>query len=491
MLTRREVIKLGLLGGASLFAPALPARAQAAPRPLPIPRTLSPIRSDSTTDYYVLTMKQAEVEILPGAKTTIWGYDGEFPGPTIRARSGRNVVVRQTNELPEPMSVHLHGGHVAPDSDGHPTDLIPPGAFKDYLYPNSQDACTLWYHDHAMDATAPHVYRGLAGMYIIEDDFESDLPLPKGDYDVPLVIQDRSFNSDGSLDYTLTSQGMMGGMGGGMMGGMGGGMMGGMGGMMGDRVFLGNTVLVNGAVQPYFEVATRRYRFRLLNGSNAREYSLALDSGRPFVQVGTEGGLLPAPVNRSWVLLAPGERVDVVVDFSHYEPGERVVLLNRLASGSLRAVMRFDVVRREADESSVPGTLRPIERLSPASASAVRRFTLMQGPNGAWGMNGAPFDPARIDARPRLGETEMWEFFNMSMMAHPVHIHDVRWQVLDTNGAPPSPGEAGWKDTFRVPPMMGRVRAIARFTDYAGPYVFHCHVLEHEDRGLMGQFEVV
>ncbi|MCL4370282.1 MAG: multicopper oxidase domain-containing protein, partial [Chloroflexi bacterium] len=324
MFTRREFIKLGLLGGASLFAPALPAGAQTALRPLPIPRTLSPIQSDSTTDYFLLTMKQAQVEILPGLETTIWGYDGEFPGPTIRARSGRSVVVRQINELPERMSVHLHGGHVAPDSDGHPTDLIPPGASRDYIYPNSQDACTLWYHDHAMDATAPHVYRGLAGMYIIEDDFEKDLPLPRGDYDVPLVIQDRSFNPDGSLSYTLTSQGMMGGMMGGMRG-LGGGMMGGgMMGMMGDRVFLGNTVLVNGAVQPYLEVATRRYRFRLLNGSNAREYSLALSSGRPFVQVGTEGGLLPAPVSRSSILVAPGERADVIVDFSPHEPGQSV-----------------------------------------------------------------------------------------------------------------------------------------------------------------------
>jgi spore coat protein A, manganese oxidase len=510
MITRRRFLKLGLLGAATLAVPAALVAAQVpdeqrpmgpgmmrrrrgavqqatspqtAPfeRPLPLPQALAPVRTDATTDYYEMIMREADVEILPGKTTTIWGYEGRYPGPTIRAREGRRVVVRQTNQLPEGMSIHLHGGHVPGEMDGHPMDLIPTGSHKDYVYPNTQPAATLWYHDHAMDLTGPHVYAGLAGLYLIEDDLETSLPLPKGEYDVPLLIQDRLFNPDGSLSYTLSEHaGMMGPMGG--MGGM-------MGGMMSDRIFLGDTILVNGAIQPHLQVAARKYRLRILNGSNAREYDLALSSGKPFTQVATDNGLMPAPVTRRSLYLASAERVDVIVDFSEYEVGDHVVLENRLGSDSTAAVMRFDVVRREADDSSVPARLRPLEELRPAESVQTRRFTLSQGRGDSWLINGRVYAPGRVDAAARTGEVEVWEFFNRSMMAHPMHIHQTSWQVLSRNGAPPPSWERGWKDTFNVGPME-TVRVIGRYSDYVGLYSFHCHVLEHEDRGMMGQFQV-
>jgi len=487
-ISRREMLRLGLLGGAALLVPLERASAGmgvghhrmrggmmgdgqisspgAVPFqvPLPIPPLLNPVYTDSTTDYYQVTMQETQVQILPGL-TTIWGYNGLFPGPTIRAKTGRTVVMRQTNNLAVRTSVHLHGGHVAPEMDGHPTDLIEPGAYKDYVYPNNQIASTLWYHDHALGITATNVYMGLAGFYLIEDEVETSLNLPNGNYDVPLAIQDRLFNPDGSFYYPpFTYATLMNGV-------------------------LGDTVLVNGAVQPYFQVANRKYRFRILNGSNAREYELALSSGQSFVQIATEGGLLPEPVTRSTILVAPGERVEVIIDFSPYAMGTQVILKNLLGVGSTADVMRFDVVGEEEDTSFIPSSLRDFDVLSLASATRDFRlsFDRMQG---LWVINGNPFDPARIDATPRLGATEIWSFNNRSTMAHPMHIHNVMFQILDRNGVKPSPGEAGWKDTVRVGPRE-RVRVIAKFTDYTGIYVFHCHNLEHEDRMMMGQFQVV
>ena len=277
--------------------------------PLPILPVLAPTSSDATTDYYDITMQVGTKQIIPGKLTTIWGYNGIYPGPTIKARSGRTAVVRQVNNLQESMSVHLHGGHTPPDSDGHPTDLIGPGATKTYVYPNNQVAATLWYHDHAIDVTGRHVYMGLSAFYLLSDSFEDSLPLPKGDNDVALLIQDRLFNSDGSLNYPLTDNTITTGV-------------------------VGDTLLVNGAIQPYFQVGRRKVRFRILNGSNARIYKLALSTGDPLTQIGSDGGLLSNPVSRQEISLAPAERIDVVIDFSKYPIGTSVVLRNQDTSSS-------------------------------------------------------------------------------------------------------------------------------------------------------------
>ncbi len=438
--------------------------------PLPILPVLVPTSSDATTDYYDITMQVGTKQILPGKPTTIWGYNGMYPGPTIKARSGRTTVVRQSNNLQESMSVHLHGGHTPPDSDGHPTDLVGPGVSKTYIYPNNQVAATLWYHDHAIDVTGRHVYMGLAAFYLLSDSFEDSLPLPKGDSDVALLIQDRLFNSDGSLNYPISDNTIRTGV-------------------------VGDTLLVNGAIQPHLQVGRRKMRFRILNGSNARIYKLALSTGDALIQVGSDGGLLASPAARPAISLAPAERVDVVIDFSKYPVGTEIVLKNQnsFSAPSLPDIMRFDVVRDEPDESSIPPTLRALVRLPESSASMKRNFTLTQtfqnGRNDIWTINGKLYDPAIVDASPRLNTTEIWSWINFSDQAHPIHIHDIDWQILDVDGAPPAPGDDGMKDTFLVP-AGSTVRVIGTFSDNLGEYVSHCHILEHEDHAMMLNFVV-
>ena len=521
-ITRRQLLKLGLMGGAGLALPlgtvSVPlARLGAAAAvtspgvepftvPLPVPPVLEPVRPDDDVDYYEITQKEGEAEILPGLKTTVWGYDGIFPGPTIEARSGREVVIRQTNELPVPVVVHLHGGKTPPESDGYPTDLILPKGkgsdhstshshggsqgsnipgggghqgHKDYTYPNEQHGATLWYHDHRMDFTGPQVYRGLAGFYLLRDEIEDELPLPKGEKEVPLMICDRTFEEDGSFYYPSVDPSLQGEH---------GTLASAIDGMFGD------TVLVNGSPWPFMEVSNIRYRFRILNASNARVYDLALDppppGGRPFVQVGSDGGLLEAPVAHDRILASPAERYDVVIDFSRYPVGTEVTLKNLEGEGRVRDVMRFVVARKENDESTVPEKLAPeLDFPNPEQAEVTRRFQFIAG--GAWGgmstINGKIFDADRIDADPRLDSTEIWEI--SADPQHPIHLHLVHFKVLSRNGEPPEPHEAGWKDTVFT--RGGTVRVAARFEGYKGKYVFHCHNLEHEDMMMMANFEVV
>jgi FtsP/CotA-like multicopper oxidase with cupredoxin domain len=305
------------------------------------------------------------------------------------------------------------------------------------------------------------------------DDFEDSLPLPTGDNDVPLLIQDRLFNTDGSLSYPLTDETILSGV-------------------------LGDRILVNGVIQPYFEVGTRKIRFRILNGSNNRSYRLALSSGDPLIQIGSDGGLLSQPVPRPTITIAPAERIDVVVDFSAYSLDTRIILKNQLGrDDNLANIMEFRVVREESDDSSIPATLRQVEPIPESTALRTRSFSLSERViNGRrlLTINGNLFDPGRIDAAPRLNDVEIWEFTNGTYDAHPVHIHDIEWQILDINTGSgrhrPPAGDDGWKDTFLVP-ALGNVRVIGRFADLTGVYVFHCHKLEHEDHAMMAQFEVL
>ena len=298
-ISRREFLKLGLAGGVALAFPfgtsacsgegstgtLLQSKAKLPDPfkvPLPLPPVLEPVSTGAGVDHYEITQRVGKAEILPGLETEVWGYDGIFPGPTIESRSGRKIVVRQTNDLPVPVSTHLHGGRTPPDSDGYPTDLIMPKGmahdhsmdshgsmdtkgskhFKDYVYPMEQRAATLWYHDHRMDFTGPQVWRGLAGFHITRDDEEDALPLPRGEKDIPLMICDRSFDRDGSFLYPSLDPSLQDEP-----------------GVEDDYMdgVLGDTILVNGAPWPVLEVSNTRYRFRILNASNARRYELALE----------------------------------------------------------------------------------------------------------------------------------------------------------------------------------------------------------------------
>jgi spore coat protein A, manganese oxidase len=516
-ISRREFLLLGLAGGVVLALPfgasacsdegstgtLLPSRAKLPGPfevPLPVPPVLEPVRTVAGIDFYEMTQRVGRIEILPELQTEVWGYQGIFPGPTIESRSGRKIVVRQRNELPVSVSTHLHGGRTPPDSDGYPTDLILPkkanghsmeghgsmrmqssSHFKDYTYPLEQRAATLWYHDHRMDFTGPQVWRGLAGFQIIRDDEEDGLPLPKDEKEIPLMICDRSFDEDGSflypsLDPSLKSKP----------------------GVEDDYMdgVLGDTILVNGAPWPYMEVSNTKYRFRILNASNARRYELALEPGHaPLVQIGSDGGLLGAPLLHRTVPIAQAERFDVVVDFSKYDVGDEVTLKNRMGEGRTADVMRFHVTRHERDDSTVPRRLSDMTEfveLEESNANRTRefRFTRVGDEGGTmWGINGEPFDPGRMAARPELGSTEVWHL-RAAPAAHPVHLHLVHFKVLSRNGREPLPTDAGWKDTVGLS-SGEEARVLVRFDGYRGRYVFHCHNLEHEDMMMMANFEVV
>ncbi|MGP3917025.1 multicopper oxidase family protein [Nonomuraea sp. 10N515B] len=483
--TRRDALRLLGLGavavaavpGCSLLAgtpqPQLLASAAPLPKPyavpLPVPEVAKPVRSAGGADFYELTEQAADVEVLPGLRTQIWGYSGKFPGPTIEARSGRKTVVKLINQLGAPTVLHLHGGHTPPESDGFPTDLVAPGAAREYVFPLEQRAATLWYHDHRMDYTGPQVWRGLAGMFLVRDAEEEALPLPAGERDLPLLISDRSFAADGTLLYPALSdrpgvqEGYMGGV-------------------------LGDVILVNGAPWPELRVARARYRLRLCNGSNARAYELA--TGGPMIQIGSDGGLLSAPRTVRQLRLSPGERADVVVDFSAYKLGQYVELRNLAGEGAQARVMRFAVDRDEADHSAVPQRLSTVEALDPGKATVTRDFEFssgsMHGGTG-WLINGQPFDPKRMEARPKLGDVEIWRL--TSDVAHPVHLHLDHFQVVSVNGERPA-GPPEWKDTVELRDAQ-TVEIVTRFTGYRGRYVLHCHNLEHEDMAMMASFEVV
>ncbi len=461
--------------------------------PLPVPTVLKPVNASADTDHYEMSVRPASLRILPGLETEIWGYEGQFPGPTIEGRTGRRVSLRLRNQLPVPLVHHLHGGHTPPESDGYPTDLLTPAAGftnshmhdprantaameREYVYPNLQRPATLWYHDHRMDFTGAQVWRGMVGLYILRDDREDRLPLPRDGREIPLVICDRSFASDGSflypsLDKSLRSPGIESSY---------------MGGVLGDAI------MVNGAPWPKLEVSNTCYRFRILNASNARRYELALEpaagSGHAFIQIGSDGGLLEAPQNRRTIRIAPAERVDLIVDFSRYAVGSTVILTNREGSGSAASVMQFQVTRSEKDPCTVPAKLSEPPLLDVRAATVTRDFDFRyQRSSRVWTINGREFDPARIDAYPKLGSTEIWRL--RSDFNHPVHLHLVQFRVL-SHGGPPEASDAGWKDTLDLEPGVA-AEILVRFTDYRGRYVFHCHNLEHEDMMMMGNFEVV
>jgi spore coat protein A, manganese oxidase len=464
------------------------------PRPFQVPLPIPPVaRPVDGADTYRITQRVGQAEILPGLRTPVLGYDGIFPGPTFETRRGRPVVVRHRNELPVPSVVHLHGGHTPATSDGWPLDLVLPAGWlphgmagdlaveeREYHYPTAQRAALLWYHDHRMDFTGPAVYRGLAGMHIVRDDEEDALPLPRGERELPLMICDRSFAADGSFAYPGVDQGMR------AVPGVEDGWMAGV---------LGDVVLVNGAPWPVHEVDAARYRLRIVNASNARRYRLALQvpgaPDLPLMQIGSDGGLLAAPVDHAAVEMASGERFDLVVDFAALPVGTEVTMVNTFGTGSTGAVMRFRVVRAGRDDSRVPDRLSEVEPLVPATGATMRTFRFTRGQAGdhaGWTINGLPFDPDRSIADIPLGQTEIWRF--VTDVHHPVHVHLDQFQVLRRGSGGPGPFDAGWKDTVDLGPAE-IVDVAVRFSEHAGRFVFHCHNLEHEDMAMMATIRTV
>lgn len=571
---------------------------------LPIPSRFAPLRNcaDEGTAYYAVDISEFQQQLLPDGypKTTVWGYGGfvkdpetgepvyrrSSPGPTFEAVKGEKIKVKWINRLyrphlfavdptlhwanpndmpmdppkpwpafppgfykaqwPVPTVTHLHGGATPPKSDGFPEawstfndEASPEGAQDLYTYPNCQEPATLWYHDHAMGITRLNVYAGLAGFYLLRDPARlyddpaegSATVLPHGRHEIPLVIQDRSFYQDGSLAFTD----------------------------IGDNPethpywspeFFGDTIMVNGRVWPKLRVERRKYRFRILNGSNARFYHLKPDPYLPMWQIGTDGGYLEHPVELESLLLAPAERADMILDFTSLKPGTLITLRNDAPApypggdlpdqDTVGQIMQFEVADSAPVKGCLPSCLCRIPKLIPDSPS--RYFTLdeVPGPNGPLEVllnNQHWSDP--VTELPRVGSTEDWVIANLTMDTHPIHLHLVEFQLISrqpfdmakyqaacggvkpgeekpdpssfTTGSPmpPDPNERGWKDTVRMNPSeitvirirfapqdvpVGRIgpgENAYPFKPYAKPgYVWHCHILDHEDNEMMRPYKV-
>jgi spore coat protein A, manganese oxidase len=486
---------------AAAARPAKPAKFTAALR---IPRVITDAEID-------IEMRQADVAVLPGQKTQMWTYDGTFPGPTIRRPAGEHTQVSFDHQLPKDageLTVHLHGGHNTSADDGQPggltqdqprgfycqvaRDLTPkasgndlliaPGTKRTYDYSLVEDgsperASFQWYHDHRLERTGRNVWKGLAGMWILDDDLDSSLPLPTGDRDIPLMIADRAFTRDNQLTDPFGAHAHA----------------------PNDGIS-GPVALVNGVSRPHHEVSASRYRLRILNASNFTLYDLELSNGAPMIQIATESGLMPHPVKRKRIRLGPAERVEVIVDFSHdarsnvelvsVPHGAHGAIFEKIFNGPL---MQFRVGRKATDTTSVPSTLRPLPYwVANASPNPSKNWdiSISSGLIATWLLNGKTFDPARSDAFPELDTTVTWQLRNRTAVTHVMHLHATDWYMLSRNGKRPKPWEQCLKESFLIEPDDTVVVA-GHFSDYTGKYVIHCHMLDHEDHGLMSQFEVV
>ena len=443
-------------------------------RPLAVPELADSRVDERGRRVFDLTMAPGETDLGRDEPTRTWGVNGSYLGPTLRAARGEEVLVNVTNRLGEESTLHWHGMHLPARMDGGPHQVVADGTTWSPTWRIDQPAATLWYHPHLHGSTAEHVYRGLAGMFILDEPSGTSGPALPSEYgvdDVPVIVQDKRF--DGSqLDTS--------------------------GSLFSSTGLLGDDVLVNGTPGPYLEVTTERVRLRLLNASNARVYNFHLDDDRPYDLVGTDGGLLPAPVPLTHLVLSPGERAEVVVEV---EPGERVTLrsapLPGVDSRFAGTEDRLDVLQlRAADELAgsppVPRRLAPapdVRAVAGDGEVAATRDFVLRGTD----INGRDMDMSRIDETVTVDTTEVWRVRNADDQLHNFHVHDVQLLVRSVDGAPPPPELAGWKDTVFLPP--GReVELVLTFRDHTdpdSPYMFHCHLLRHEDSGMMGQFVVV
>ncbi len=466
---------------------------------LAIPPQIKGVLNAQGQKVFDLTLQKGQKSFLPNTKTDTFGINGDFLGPTIRLSEGDKALFKIKNNLGEKTTIHWHGAHIPAKMDGGPHQVIEAGATWESYFTIKQVASTIWYHPHLEGKTAEHVYKGLAGFFIIDDANSKTLAIPR-DYgvdDIPVVVQDRRIAADGSMPHTLTSRL--------------------------DRMGLrGPYMLINGGLTPTLDTQAQVIRLRILNGSNARFYNFGFSDNRNFYQIASDGGLLEAPVSMNRLRLSPGERAEILLDLrqdsgkflllqSYSAEMSPITLENTNMRDSLD-MQTFDIMSIRVGDAgnnglSIPKKLATIKRLSEQDAVLTRPFVLNQGMrNTGGGMGGAGgngmgmftindkvMNMERIDETIRLGDTEIWELSNKAQMAHPFHIHDVQFQILDRNGQAPSAGEAGWKDTVLVLPNE-TVRVIAHFKDFAdanSPYMYHCHILEHEDAGMMGQFVVI
>ena len=441
---------------------------------LPIPPLLENLDKTGQTAQFKMAAQLGQRTFFPGKITETAGYNGNFLGPTIRVRNGQRFKLRVDNNLAEVTTLHWHGLHLPAKWDGGPRQPIAPGASWNPDFTIKQQAATLWYHPHAMGKTGEQVYSGLAGLFLIEDEVSDRLDIPKnyGVDDIPIVIQDRRFFSDGQFAYVQNRHEVMNGV-------------------------VGNYMLVNGAMSPTLSVDNQQVRLRLLNGSNSSIYKISF-SGHPFQMIASDGGFLDRPVAMTSILLSAGERAEVVLDLSSLK-GKKLSMLVDQRGGDRFEAMQINVAETLQSSGNLPQVLEKVARIPESEADVKRRFVMQSMGMGMMGggrltINGKKMDMNRIDEKVKLGATEIWEINNQSgmmmSMPHSMHLHDVQFQILDRDGRRPPAHEQGRKDTVLIQPGE-TVRIISRFRDYKGVYMYHCHLLEHEDDGMMGQFEVI
>lgn len=429
-------------------------------RMLPIPSLLVDENEDVNIADFNLVVQQGETNFYEDKQTQTLGYNGSFLGPVIKVKRGETVNMHVKNDLNDSTSVHWHGLEVNGTEDGGPHQVIAQGTLWEPSFIIEQKASTLWFHPHVIGTTATQVYYGLAGLIIVEDEFSNALNIPKeyGVNDIPLIIQDRSFNSDGSFNY---SNNMMNGV-------------------------VGDKILVNGAITPTLNVDQINMRFRIVNGANASNFSLELSDSTDFYQIASDGGFLEKPYVNKSLFISPGERAEIIVDFSKYAEGEVIDLL----SGK-ELIMTFVVGSKKEDLTEIPETLVNITNIDENKATSVKTIVL-DGMGHMVSLNGRKFDMNRIDDNVKLGAIEIWEITTnstmMGRMGHPFHIHGTQFQVLSRNGKEPNDNEKGFKDTVFVGPDE-TVRIVVQFNN-KGVFMYHCHILEHEEAGMMGQLEV-
>src|SRR6266702_1185045 len=513
----------------AVTASSMPGMEQAPPRQMLIPMTLAkfvdpmPVPALAVSDgtrpsprnrkvqlpYYRIEMTEFAAPLHRDvAPTRQWGYGGSVPGPTFETRGGQGLVIEWVNKLPRKLFLpvdhtlhgaeadkpevrtvaHVHGAKVPPESDGYPESWHAPGQSRLVYYPNEQEASTLWYHDHAMGITRLNIFAGLFGAFIIRDTAEQALNLPTGAFDIPLVIYDRTLDRDGQLLYPVSVTP----------------------GAPFVSEFYGNAIVCNGKIYPYLEVQPRRYRFRLLNAANGRFFHLTLSGNRPFHQVGSDLGLLQSPVELRTLVLFPAERGEVIIDFTGLE-GQQVQLRSDADD-----ILQFRVLTKQpgaaTDTGALPAMLRSIPRIAESQSVRERLLTLSEHDDAAGNsmqmlLNESHWDMP-VTENPVLDTTEVWSFVNLAGDAHPVHLHLVRFQVLDRRpfdlfaynadkslvytgpAVPPAANELGWKDTVRADPGMV-TRIIMKFEGWTGRYVWHCHLLEHEDNEMMRPYDVI
>jgi len=413
--------------------------------PLRIPPSVSP-------SGLSLGVGPAPADLGGGNTSAVWAYNSLFPGPTIRAASGTTAQIQLSNGLSDETITHWHGMIVPSAADGHPKDAIPPGGTYLYQFTIAQRACLNWYHPHPHMLTGEQVCMGLAGAFIVTD--STDSGLPSGSYEVPLIVRDASFDRSGNLLYKPRSGG-----------------------------FLGNTALVNGTRDAQLNVDTALYRFRILNGANARIFRLTLGSGVTFTLIGNDGGLLETSVPLTQIYLAPAERADLLVDFRQARIGDRLMLRDADSGWDL---LEFVVTRQVSVPATIPSTLSTITKL--ANPVVTRTFSF----DGMSKINGKVYALNRVDFQVPFGQTERWRFVTNGNAPHPVHVHGASFQVQARTGGRGQvfPWERGWKDTVLLHDNES-VEVFIRFDGFRGRYLIHCHKLEHEDMGMMANFDVV